>query len=547
MASGLLISFAGLPVAVSSLFPDNGLASLAGTLLAAGHRVRVLDYNTVGTLARTVPPERSAELCALLPALAGEPDAVAVQRQLAIDDQLEGDIERVTGELIEEIAAEVERQRADFVGFKLWSGDGFLASCRIAAALKARFAGLAIYGGGPAVTYSEHGIFAHTDAFDALVDGEGEPAICGLAACAEGRAALAEVPNLIVPDGGTGIRTRRAVVAELDALPDPVYDTEVYPSLAGDEQIHFFVIDESRGCPMGCAFCAHQSASGDHWRVRSPQRVYRLASSLAERFGSRAFRLGGSYTPADFFRAFCDLLEASQQRFRFCGFAHPEGLPPGLPTRLAATGCRSLFLGVESFDPADQRMLGKHLDPERAEEAIRECSDAGMIPGLSMIIPAPGQSRSSRDHNRDRALALCCDGRACVMVTLPGLVPRTRWWRKRHKYGFELLTDEDDYRAFLAGYKIRHTRPPSCWQPLPYRLDGAEFASYSGASARFQSELVQAGVAVNLPDEVALLAELFGQSPEAFQRHSRELLSSLDFGGLAGFASAANEKLEGCC
>jgi radical SAM superfamily enzyme YgiQ (UPF0313 family) len=547
MASGLLISYAGLPVAVSSLFPDNGLASLAGTLLAAGHRVRVLDYNTVGTLARTVAPERSAALRDLLPALAGEPDADSIRRQLAIDDQLEADLGRVTGELIEEISAEVERQRADFVGFKLWSGDGFLTSCRIAAALKARFAGLAVYGGGPAVTYCEHGIFAHTDAFDALVDGEGEPAICGLAACAEGRAELAEVPNLIIPDGGKGIRTRRALVPELDALPDPVYDPEVYPALAGDEQIHFFVIDESRGCPMGCAFCAHQSASGDHWRVRAPQRVHRLAASLAERFGSRAFRLGGSYTPADFFSALCHRLEADPRAFRFCGFAHPEGLPPGLPARLAAAGCRSLFLGVESFDPADQRMLGKHLDPQRAEEVIRECSDAGMVPVVSLIIPAPGQSAQARERNRKRLTSLCGAGRGTAAITMPGLTPRTRWWRKRQKYGFELTIAEDEYRALLASYKIRHTRPPSCWQPLPYQLDGADFAGYAGASARFQAELSRGGVAVNLPDEVNLLAELFREETSAFQRRLRALLLGLEVEALSAFAAESNRRLEDCC
>ena len=71
MAKGILVSYAGLPVMLSSFFPDNGLASLAGSLRAAGHEVKILDFNTVSTLAQLVPRERSQALAQLLPGAAG--------------------------------------------------------------------------------------------------------------------------------------------------------------------------------------------------------------------------------------------------------------------------------------------------------------------------------------------------------------------------------------------------------------------------------------------------------------------------------------------
>ena len=45
MARGILISFAGYPYTPSSLMPDNGLASLAGCLLAAGHTVAAVEVD----------------------------------------------------------------------------------------------------------------------------------------------------------------------------------------------------------------------------------------------------------------------------------------------------------------------------------------------------------------------------------------------------------------------------------------------------------------------------------------------------------------------
>ena len=55
MSKVLLVSFAGYPYTPSSLMPDNGLASLAGSLLEAGHEVRILDYGAVATAGRLFP------------------------------------------------------------------------------------------------------------------------------------------------------------------------------------------------------------------------------------------------------------------------------------------------------------------------------------------------------------------------------------------------------------------------------------------------------------------------------------------------------------
>jgi radical SAM superfamily enzyme YgiQ (UPF0313 family) len=543
VARGLLISFSGYPVLVSSLFPDNGLASLAGTLLAHGHEVKVLDFNTVDTVRRLVPPERTASLSALLPALSGAPSPEVLEKLFEINTSFEEDLTRVADELTEEISQEIEAQNSQFVGFKLWSGDGFQASVRIADKLRQLFPELKIYGGGPAVLYSEHAVYNHTKVFDALVDGEGEMAILGLAAYSEGKGDLTEVPNLILRKGDVFHRTMRRLVPDLNTLARPVYSPEVYPSLTGDQQIKFFILDESRGCPMGCAFCIHQNASGNRWRVKSAARVIDEIQEIFTLFGTSAFRFGGSYTPARFFTEFVDYLSKNEYQVQFSSFAHPEGIPTGQLEALAEAGCKCLFFGVESFDTSDLAKLGKRMKPERARATIQACLNVGIVPEISLIVPVPGQTAEALATNRKVILDICAGTRSLVMTMFPGLTPRTLWWEQRNDHGFNLLVGEDEYRKMLAAYKIRHTIPPVFWQPLPYTIDGKDFAEYTGESARFQRELEHEGVAVNVSDMTVILADLFEESLLDFRNRHRALFFTLDAAALGRFVSEANTRM----
>ena len=65
MPKALLISYSGYPESASSLMPDNGLASLAASLINHGHEVKILDYATTKTLAELVPADISRELAAI--------------------------------------------------------------------------------------------------------------------------------------------------------------------------------------------------------------------------------------------------------------------------------------------------------------------------------------------------------------------------------------------------------------------------------------------------------------------------------------------------
>ena len=130
----ILINFNGYPSTMNSLAPDNGLANLAGSLLETGHETLILDYSTVGTIERMVPQELRVALTDAYEAFlsdmrtAGKLSEKTSNFLIEFDGKLERHKEEEFIRIADEIINKIEEVNADFIGFKLWTGDGFYGS-----------------------------------------------------------------------------------------------------------------------------------------------------------------------------------------------------------------------------------------------------------------------------------------------------------------------------------------------------------------------------------------------------------------------------------
>jgi len=153
MARGRLVSYAGYPYTPSSLTPDNGLANLAGALLEAGHEVRIVDYGTLSTMRRLFPEELSRQVKPLAEKMLASTDATPTPEQMGqivqLADWLEAYQQTQLQQIGQELIEKVSEFQPDFVGFKLWNGDGFSGSVALATMLRTEFPRLHIYAGGP--------------------------------------------------------------------------------------------------------------------------------------------------------------------------------------------------------------------------------------------------------------------------------------------------------------------------------------------------------------------------------------------------------------
>lgn len=542
-ASILLINYAGYPSSPNSLMPDNGLASLAAKLKAAGHGVKILDYATVDTMRRLVPPFFQRRLAKVLRTFEETSQKSSLSTRGKVRQAkaflelklLAAGLERVRRreeiKIAEEIASWVKMEEADLVGFKLWNGDGFSGPVRMARDLKRRFPGLLIAAGGPQVKFFRERVFDVTNGFDVLAVGDGEATILPLAEVALGRK-ISSVPNVIYLREGTPVFTSSQRIEDMDSLPFPLYDAGVYPAMAGDGKIKMLVVEDRRGCENICRFCVHPFISGIEPRSKSAERVTDEFRAGIDRYGIRNFRLGGSSSPAGLLLEIAQEVQRRGLDINWTAFARIKDSIPQSFQYLQRNGLFSLFFGIES---GSQRVLGgmnKNVSVERIKEVIAASRAAGIFTVGSVIYPAPFDTPETRQETLELLKEIRPDS---VPLQFTGIYPGTEYARHPERYNLEIVYpswfanllvraglkegakfDGPEVTRYLIRYKIQLLFPPKFWAPLPWRINGMGHKQFASETQALYEDLKREGILAMLTDEEALMAHLGGYTPRQF-------------------------------
>ncbi len=519
----ILISYAGYPYTFNSLMPDNGLANLAGALLCAGHETLILDYGTVENAAAMfprdlVPLAKSSFTSAMESLAAGRPPSRDAQKGLsALEAKLHKACEKHLRQIAEQICTRVEEMRPDFVGFKLWNGDGFSGSLEIAEKIRSKHKNVKLFAGGAHVDVFRENIFRATEVFDALAYGEGEETVIQLAEFARGERRMEEVDNVIFKRDGKVTVTRCRRIEDLDTLPFPCYEDSVYPAMNGDSKIKVIVLDESRGCPFSCHFCIHPIKSGAKSRRKSPERVVEEMCRMIRDVGSGAFRYAGSSTPSRLAKGIADLISMKGMKVLYSTFGNAANAEPDCFTDMSRSGCSSIFFGIESgSEEILRRSMGKKVKPDRIAEVIEQSKNAGIFTVGSVIFPAPFESEESERATLEFLRAVRPDS---VVVQFPIIYPRTQWAVNPERFG--IFFDEIEYTESAMTYKAKPLLPSEFWDDLPISMNGKDFRTIRGEAARFTRKLERSGILTSVSDDLVLIAKLAGY--EGRERQFRDL------------------------
>ena len=514
---GILVSYAGYPYTFNSLMPDNGLANLAGALLCAGHETLILDYGTVENIRKIVPKEVSSEAKRAFMSMArkleaGEELGEDEMGPLASLDRKVAELaDRHCTQVAEEICHRIERFKPHFVGFKLWNGDGFSGSIKIAEEVKTKYKNVRIFAGGPHVDIFGGNIYRVTDVFDCLAYGEGENTILQLAEFARGRLPLNEVSNVIFKHDSDTVTTARCErPSDLNTLPLPCYEEAVYPAMRGNNKLKIVVLDESRGCPFACHFCIHPFKSGRGVRPKTAKRIVDEMRRVIEQTGTRAFRYAGSAAPPELAKEIGDVVIREGLNVQYAGFANFLNAVPEYYPLLRASGCRSLAFGMESGSELIlTKAMGKPIKLEKMRRAIKASKNAGIFTVVGIIFPAPFETQETEEET----LAFLRETRPdSALVLFPAVYPRTKWATETEKFGFAF--DETEYINAAMNYKVKTLFPMDFWDDLPYSLSGRGFRSIMNETARFTRILEGERILTSVSDDFVLIADLGGYRGE---------------------------------
>ncbi len=547
MTRSLLINYSGYPAVIRGLALDNGLANLAGSLINKGHKTVILDYATVNTIKKLFPREYSNELsyltrkivCSLELGLPPEKNDV---REF---QDLDRRINELQKEKVKQIAREISQYakayKADFVGLKLWSGDGFAGSIAIAQELKRDNRRLPVFAGGPHVDSFRENIFDVCDVFDALVYGEGEETITMLADYVSGERKLEDIPNLIYKQDGKIVTTPVKRINDLDSLSSPVYDEDVYLAMRGNQKIKMAFIEESRGCPNHCSYCIHPIKSGNRWRERAAETIVGQMEEMNRKYGFTAFRFAGSNPPPFLKRKIANEILNRGLKFTYSAFGHiRDGLVVDFGL-LRKSGCYSVFFGIES---GSQRILDKIMNKgvkvAQIAKTIEACNQAGIYVVGSVIIPAPGETEKTKKETFDLLLKM---GPDAVVVWFPALMLGTDWGKNSHKYGFD-IRNQKSYLKEAMLYKIKSFYPPVLWaSSSQYSLNGKSFKEIAKETGSFISLLERNKILTQVTSETALIARYARVSPGECRDKTRKYLFSGDYGSIEELVSKINQEI----
>lgn len=544
--AAVLVNFAGYPSSLDSLMPDNGLASLAGSLLRAGWRVRVMDFATTEMIARLVPPHLRWPLRGLaLGFLASHRLQLPVGRAIArgyqqLNESLAAHAELVQQEVAQRLVIEARALDASFIGFKLWTGAGQRGSTAIARAVKEALPQIHVFGGGPHVECFGPPALEHLGpAFDAVALGEGEETIVQLGAHARGERRLEQCDGVAFrTENGVGAIQSTPVrrPAALDQLAEPCYAPDVYPAMTGDRKLKLLMVDESRGCPFSCSFCFHPNKSGRQRRMRAPSRVADLMERLAVQTGCRTFRLAGSNPPLDLRVGIAEELlrrGAADEGFEYVSFGHTRSWREPF-SLLRRSGCVSLFFGVESCSQQVLDGLEKRSSTLLIHKNLLEARQAGIMTTASLIVPCPHDS----DHTLRRTVeAMGAINPHGVSVYLPLVVPGTAWFEQPERYRIRL---EPGARERLMDYQVRFLMPPPLWDPLPYTISGRDTRQMVAEAGRVSSRLDRRGVLTGVNDSLLLVARGLGITAKRMRDLNRRIFITADHTGITRLVTRFN-------
>ncbi len=371
---------------VGFIVPPLGLAYVASSLLDAGHEVAIHDFNV-----ETAPPDYGSY---------------------------------------------------GFVGI---SGDTFRHNKALGIAAEAKKTGALIAIGGPHVTFMDAETLADPDV-DFIVRGEGEATAAEVVGAIESGSCFHGIDGLSFKDDGKVIRNPdRTPPADLDALTFParhLLKMGRYRSLEMAKRKVTSIVS-SRGCPSGCSFCASHRYAGRKWRARSVESLLEEIRVVVGQYG-----FGGVAFVDDNFTldprrviALSQALIKENIDIKWWCFSRSDTIVrnPEMVEWMAKSGCRYIFMGVESPHKGTLDRYSKKATADHAQQAVRLLRKNRIETLAAYILGAPDETREMIEETIRFAVKLDTGGVQYTLLTpFPG-TPLLEEMRDR------LLTDNWDH------------------------------------------------------------------------------------------------------
>ena len=250
--------------------------------------------------------------------------------------------------------------------------------------------------GGPLV--SNHVRGAHGDELKAalsdmgadiyVVEGQGELTLSQIVACLNNGGSLSSVPNIIYFENGQLVRTK--AVAENNSLDENFVNWSSFP----DEKLGVTLQTRTaRSCAFKCSFCNYPGRAGA--LTLTSLEVIEKELDLMLELGdvqNVVFIDDTFNVPFPRFKDICRLMIRKKYPFNWFSYFRCSNSDEEAIDLMAESGCKGVFLGIESGSPSILVNMNKAATIEKYYRGIEMLRRRNIMTFGSFIIGLPGET-----------------------------------------------------------------------------------------------------------------------------------------------------------
>lgn len=222
-----------------------------------------------------------------------------------------------------------------------------------------------------------------------VVEGQGELTLTQILECLESGGDLGKVPNILYADGGRFVKT--AELSENNSLDENFIDWKM---LAGGGDLGpTLQTRTARSCAFKCAFCNYPTRAGALTLANLDTLEREFATMLESGNVRNVVFIDDTFNvPLPRFKDICRLMIKKNYRFNWFSYFRCSNSDEETIDLMAESGCKGVFLGIESGSPTILKNMAKAATVEKYEKGIEMLRQRGIISFASFITGFPGET-----------------------------------------------------------------------------------------------------------------------------------------------------------
>lgn len=230
-----------------------------------------------------------------------------------------------------------------------------------------------------------------------VIEGQGELTLSRILSCLKSGSDLSSVPNLAYFEDGALVRTKTC--PENNSLDENVIDWNGFPEQDLGPTIQ---TRTARSCAFKCSFCNYPTRAGALTLASLDTIEKELDSMQCLGNVTNAVFIDDTFNvPFPRFKEICRMMIRKKYNLNWFSYFRCSNSDEEAIDLMAQSGCKGVFLGVESGSPSILTNMNKSATVEKYRKGVEWLRQYGILTFASMITGFPGETETTVQETID--------------------------------------------------------------------------------------------------------------------------------------------------